>query len=56
MFFIDLALSKIYIFKDLFIFILCVGVFCLPICLCTTCMSDACRDQKRALNPLKLEL
>ena len=31
-------------------------MFILHVCLCTTCMLDASRDQKRVLDPLQLEL
>jgi hypothetical protein len=37
-------------------FILCVWLFCLHVCLCTTCMPCACRGQKRASDPLEVEL
>ena len=32
------------------------GVFSLDVCMCTMCMPGACRSQKRALDPLGLEL
>lgn len=35
---------------------LCVWVFCLHVLVCTTCMPDVLRGQKRMSNPLKLEL
>lgn len=38
------------------LFVLCVWVFCLHVCLCPTCMAGVCEGQKRALDPLKLEL
>lgn len=49
---------KILSYCQLFIhFItLCVWMFCLPVCMCTTCMPGALGDQKGALDPLKLEL
>lgn len=31
-------------------------VFCKHVCLCTTYVPIACRGQKRALDPLELEL
>lgn len=33
----------------------CVWVFCLRVCLCTTCVPVSCRSQKRVLDPLELE-
>ena len=36
--------------------ILCVWIFCLPLCNCTTCVPGACRGQKRPSSPLELEL
>lgn len=40
-----------------FIFIyLCVGVFCLNVCLCNIDMTGAHGSQKRTLGPFKLEL
>lgn len=43
-------------FKDLFILILCVRVFCPHECLCTTDVPGAHEVQKRASYPLELEL
>lgn len=34
----------------------CMWTFCLHVCLCTTCMYGAHRDQKRVSDTLKLEL
>jgi hypothetical protein len=31
-------------------------VFCLCVCMCAVCMSDACKGQKRASGPLEVEL
>lgn len=31
-------------------------MFCLYVCLCTTCMPVACESQKRVSDPLELEL
>jgi hypothetical protein len=36
-------------------FYLCIGVFCLHVCMCTMCMPGAC-DQKKVPDPLELEL
>lgn len=44
------------IFKFIIILFSCIGVFCLYVCLCTICVSSALRGQKRALDPLELEL
>ena len=35
---------------------MCVNVFCLHVCLCTACMPGIGRGQKRASDPLELEL
>lgn len=47
---------KVCTFNYLYLlaFILYVLVFCLPVCLCTTCMHDARGGQKRASNSLGL--
>lgn len=37
-------------------FILCAWALCLHVCLCTLCMPNVHRGQKRLLNPLELEL
>lgn len=34
----------------------CVSEVCLPICICTTCMSDASGGQRRMSDYLELEL
>ena len=39
-----------------FYFILCVWIFCLHVCLCIMCVPGACRGQKRASDPVELEL
>ena len=36
--------------------LVCMWVFCLFICVCTRCEPDTHRGQKKALDPLKLEL
>lgn len=41
---------------DLFINVLCVQIFCLHVCLCSTSMSGACKGQKGALDPLELDM
>lgn len=46
--------KEIFFFAISFITILCVWVFCLHVCLCTTCVPGACR--KKSLCPLRLEL
>lgn len=38
------------------LFILCIYVFCLHVCLCTTYVPDAQRGQKTESDPLELEL
>jgi hypothetical protein len=42
---------KVYLFS-----FICVWVFCLRECLCTRCMPDTHRGQKRVSNPLRLDL
>lgn len=43
-----------YSYLDLFI--LCVLVFCLHVCMCAMCMPDGHGGPKRALGPLKQDL
>ena len=56
---IDLVVIKVsrnIPFPGLFLFILCVWVFCLHVCLSTTmCLPDVQIVQKRASDPLELE-
>jgi hypothetical protein len=42
--------------KKIYIFYLCVWVFCLHICLGIMSVPDVCKGQKRASDPLELEL
>lgn len=44
---------KLAFFKDLYILILCVGVFYINVCKFTMCAADTCGGQKRRLDPLK---
>lgn len=46
----------LFIFKDLFISITCVYMFCLNARRCSMCVPRVHRGQKRALKPLQLEL
>lgn len=39
-----------------FIFILCIGLFCFHMCLCTMCIPEVHGVQKRESGPLELEL
>jgi hypothetical protein len=42
---------KLKIILKKFIFMLRVCVFCLPVCICTTCLPSACGSQKRVASP-----
>lgn len=41
--------------QGVFKFYVSEGVFCLYVCLCTTCVPDALGDQMRVLDPLNLD-
>jgi hypothetical protein len=45
----------VFLFSLIF-YLLCMGVNCLHICLCTTCVPGAPGDQKQALDALELDL
>jgi len=53
---IDMHTNPCTIFVANFLRCIYVWVFCLYVCIYTTCMPSASRSQKKMCNPLKLEL
>lgn len=53
---VTIKCNTVVLFINLKLFILHVWVFQLHVCLCTNCIPDVYRSQKRVLHLLELEL